>query len=97
MIKRKSKTYESETVLLDGHSFENCTFKNCTLEFRGTDAVSLVGNNIQNCQWSLSGPAALTISFLKGLYQGAGPTGQSLVDSMFKEIREPVEGGVKQK
>jgi len=96
MIKQINNSYENMTVLLDGNSFENCTFKNCTLEFRGTDEVSLVSNTITNCQFSFSGAAANTIQFLKGLYHGLGPMGQLLVENMLSEIRKPTDE-VKQK
>jgi hypothetical protein len=95
MIKNYKNTYENRTVLLDGQTFEECTFINCTLQFGGTDEVALVSNKIINCKWALSGNAATTIGFLKALYQGGGGFGQQLVESIFSEIRNSKELEVK--
>lgn len=84
MIKNVGNVYESTKVVLDGNSFERCKFKNCILEFGATAPVSLISNEISNCQWSFSGPAAMTINFLRSVSRDAGTElGSKLIQSLF--------------
>ncbi len=41
------KTFINETVVLDGHSFSNCTFKNVKFVYNGEAPFDLVGNTIE--------------------------------------------------
>lgn len=87
MIENKNNTFIGARVILDGNSFEECVFQNCVLEFGGTAPVNLVNNRIVDCQWSFVGPAAATVSFMSGVYNGLGSEGQKLVEAIFDNIR----------
>ena len=41
------KTFTNETILLDGHSFSGCTFKNVKFVYNGEAPFDLVGNTIE--------------------------------------------------
>lgn len=92
------KKFENETVILDDRRFVDCVFDNCTLEYRGTAGCQLKGNRMPNSRFSLSGSAARTLAFLRGLHNGMGPNGplivQQLLANYFMESLENFDGPV---
>ena len=81
----RGRTFQNEDVTLDGNSFENCTFRNCRVIFRGSAATNLVGNQFgEGVNWVFDGPAALTIAFLSALYRGGA---KELVEQTLENIR----------
>ena len=88
MNKETNNTYTNTKVLLDGKIFENCTFKDCTLEYSGTGTVELTGCNFENSKWVFTGAAGNTLNFLHGLYHGMGEGGKKLVEDTFNNIKK---------
>ena len=88
MMRNKSNTYVNMIVDLDGNYFENCTFQNCTIRFSGNDLFSLVGCKFESCKWTLDGPAANTIQFLRLMYKDMGEFGKQMVDATFENIKK---------
>ncbi len=68
MAHPKGKAFVSETVRLDGETFDNCTFTDCTLIFSGG-----LPPNINNCvfqppvSWNFDGAASNTLTFIQML------------------------------
>ena len=87
MAIHEGATFTNETVVLDSNVYNNCTFNNCEIIFKGTAPVSLQGINFNDCRWTFDGPAGLTIEFMTALYQ-AGMT--VLIDGTFENIRRGV-------
>ena len=86
MAKHSKKAFKDTVVTLDGNEFEGCTFEGCTLEYEGSQAVSLTGNAVNNCQWAFKGAAANAVQFMGALYQ-SGAQGALLVEATFNQIR----------
>ncbi len=87
MNRFESSTFKNTRVVLDGNQYVKCVFENCVLVFMATGPVGLTNCTFINVRWTLEGAAALTMQFLKALYQGAGEGGQQLVESLFAQIR----------
>ncbi|EAA0780058.1 hypothetical protein CV237_002104 [Salmonella enterica subsp. enterica serovar Javiana] len=88
MNKNISNMYRNTTVDLDGQYFEKCIFQNCTIRFSGNDLFSLVGCKFESCKWSLDGPAANTIQFLRLMYKDMGDFGKQMVEATFENIKK---------
>ena len=84
MARMEGQRYEGVAVSLDGNDFVNCVFDRCTLEFGGSADVRLAGSTITNCRWNFIGPAARTIAFMTGLYQGGA---RDAMEAMLDGIR----------
>lgn len=86
-MKIEGKKFLNESIHLDFNDLVNCTFTDCTLIYHGFGPVGMVGCSFNNVKWSFFDAATNTISFLAGLYAGAGEGGRKLVESMFEDIR----------
>ena len=84
MLKISKTSFDNEIVVLDGKSFEECSFSNCEIVFRG-GLTQLTGNKFDHCKWSFGGVAGNTLTFMKALYHGGG---KEIVESTFDDIRE---------
>ncbi len=52
---------------IDGHSFKNCTFRNCTLIYAGGDFAIAEKVFWEKCAYVFRGPAKATIKYLYSL------------------------------
>jgi hypothetical protein len=84
MVKNIGNAYTNTKILLDGNSFEGCTFTDCVIEFGATAPVSLVNNKLIRCRWEFVGPAAETIAFLGAVSRDVGPDGERFLLSIFR-------------
>ncbi|MDJ0929595.1 hypothetical protein [Breoghania sp.] len=75
-----------ETVVIDGRSLDNCTFRDCHLIYRGGEPPKIRGCSFDACRWEFEGEAAQTLLFLTGLYHGDF---DSVVENTFEAIRTP--------
>ena len=88
------KTFADTTVRLDGNQFQNCTFRNCTIEFGGIAAGTALENcSFVECQWSFVDAAADTIRFMEHIYANFGPEGKEMIERTFESIRRGAEHG----
>lgn len=71
-----------ERIHLDGKAFQHCTFKWCTLVYTATAPFTLTDSAIEDCQWSLEGPAALALEFLRALHASGQGSGRSVVTEL---------------
>jgi hypothetical protein len=76
-----------ETILLNGHYYEECTFRDCVLQFDGQSLPSMVHCTLDQCSWEFVGAAQNTLAFLQGLYAGFGDYGKLLFESTINNIR----------
>lgn len=68
----RDNVFQSMNVVIDDSSFQNCTFKNCTLLYRG-GTFKLEGNHfIGETNMLMDGPAANTMDLLRGLHAAGG-------------------------
>ena len=75
--------FNHETILLDGHNFGDCEFRDCRLVYRGEQVPVFTDCRFHQCDWRLEGPANRTLEHLKVMW-GAGS--KSVVQSLIKEI-----------
>ncbi|MEM7068661.1 MAG: hypothetical protein AAF478_07225 [Pseudomonadota bacterium] len=85
MAKNLNKNFEKQTITLDGNVFENCTFTGCEMVYGGGDLPGLNGCHFQNCSWAFKEEAAVTLSFLSGMYKGGF---SDLVEDTFHMVRK---------
>lgn len=82
----QNQTIKKCHVSLDGETFIQCSFINCKLIYSGLMPISLKNCTFENCNWSFSGPAKNTITFMKGLYSLDGST-SVVIEKVFEQIR----------
>lgn len=78
--------FENETVELDDHEFDACTFLNCTLIYRGGALPKLGTNTFVGCQFALRDAALRTLGFFSELYATGG---SEWVEMWFDLARRP--------
>lgn len=83
----EGKTFVDEQVRVDGNEYVKCIFRRCELQFGAMEAVSMVDCTFDECSWSFTGAAALTVQFMTALYHGMGEGGKQLIDKTFENIR----------
>jgi hypothetical protein len=87
MMRIEDKTFEDQQVRLDGNEYIKCIFKHCELQFGAMEPVTMVECSFDQCSWSFTGAAALTVKFMTALYHGAGEGGRKLIEQTFEDIR----------
>ena len=85
----ENKTFEDQTVEIDGKEFKGCVFKNCLIQFNGKAQMGLSNCQFHGCSLGMSGAAGLTVGYLKAIYHGLGDWGSENVEILFDEIRKP--------
>ena len=78
------KKLRNAAMQLDGNTFKSCTFTNCNLIFSGYMPVGLEHNTFNEVSWSFTGPASITIEFMRQLY-ASGAT--QLIENTLQAIR----------
>ena len=81
------QTFLDQTIDLDFQKFEDCQFENCKLVYRGFGPVGMGGCSFKNVEWVFADAARNTVSFMTGLYSGAGEGGRELIEGTFENIR----------
>ena len=91
----KDQTFSGMTICLDGGSFSNCKFVNCTVVVSGVLPVVLENPHFQDCRWSFIGPAATTVSFMAAMYRAGA---KDLIESTCNSImgKGPQNAGLTQ-
>ncbi len=83
MAVHEHKTFTKETVLLDGHDFNNCEFHQCILVYKAQEPVKLEHCHFVGCTWRFEDAAQRAVSLLKALYVSGAP-GKEIVDGIFR-------------
>jgi hypothetical protein len=85
----RSQVFEQQPVELDGNSYVDCKFLECTLTFSGVAGVSFDGCLFRRCRWNFEGAAATTLSFLNALNAGIRDgSGSSVFDALVDAIKD---------
>ncbi len=83
----ENQKFSKQRVILDFNEFHQCEFEGCTMLFHGFGPVAMDRCRFVDVQWTFSGAAATTLTFLTALYKGAGNSGKAVVEEAFKDIR----------
>lgn len=87
------ETFEGERISLDGESFVDCTFRDCTLVYEGGEIPPAIHDNrFRGCRWQFEGAAGRTVSFMAAMYGGLDGHGREVVERTFDRIRGEVGG-----
>lgn len=85
--------FSNATIVLDGHHFVRCQFKNVNLVIRGADPFNLEGCTFDQYAIVFEGAAATTVSALAAMYGGGF---QTVIEGILESIRKnniPVKDG----
>lgn len=85
MPRYKDEKFENREVVLDGSTFEGCTFTKCRVVFEGGALPEMVNNGFHDCEWYFGGPAGRTMAFLSALYAGGL---DDVAERAFQSIRD---------
>ncbi len=76
----------NDAVVLDGHEFVACEFRDCRMIYKGGEMPRLAQCHFVRCTWQLDEAAQRTVLFLRGVYH-SGAGGRELVEQTLKHIR----------
>jgi hypothetical protein len=76
------RTFEGQTVVLDGQTFQACDFRNCRLVYKGTDTVAMERCHIADCHFVFEDAALRTVTFMQALCRSAN-AGQKFIENLF--------------
>jgi hypothetical protein len=82
----EDSTFAHEPVQMDGNTYRNCRFEQCTLIYSGGEIPRLENNSFTECRWVFDGAALRTMAFLRDLNYYGAAGGRALVDSTFETI-----------
>jgi len=86
----ENRSFQNETIRLDGKNFLNCRFENVVLQYSGEGPFSLQGSQFHgHFQFMFDGPAARAVQALSAMYTGFGDRGRETVEMFFDSIRNP--------
>lgn len=77
------KVHDNEYVVLDGNTFNRCTFTNCRMIYRGGELPNLDACKITDCNWTFEDSAARTLQFLHVFHRGGM---RQMVDQIIAKI-----------
>jgi hypothetical protein len=92
-LRERARTYieesfHNQTIRVDGNSYQNCVFYDCTLEFAATALPQFDGCRFANSSWIFVGPASNMITFLSQLPEHFGKPGKDLLEGLFKQLQQ---------
>lgn len=79
------KTIRGRTIRIDGKSFSDTEFIECTFLYSGSSDVSFVRCKFTQPRFVFEGPAANTMNFLRALYGGGAG---KLVERAISQIQQ---------
>ncbi len=86
----EGKTFEDQTIAIDGNQYINCTFIKCRIIFTGFEEGVFDECKFISCDWGFSGPAVNTLNYLAAIYNGLGENGHEMVEGIFESIRRGI-------
>ena len=84
-MKSVDKTFRQESIEIDGNSYTNCTFEECTLEYSGGVVPSFQDCVLVKTEFLFSHQAGNTLHFLRHMYHGGFAP---IVDFMIADLKE---------
>ncbi|WP_434616565.1 TIR domain-containing protein [Arthrobacter sp. A5] len=93
-MKFVGRTFEDEDIILDGHVYENCIFRQVRFSYSAISGIGMSRCKFHECRWAFNGPAASTLAFMSATYNGLGEAGRNIVNKTFDNIRDGRSFGV---
>ena len=70
MVKFQKSQFQGQRVDLDGATFEECTFRDCVMVYRGGPVMVMDRCTFdENTRWVFEDAAGRTVALLRGIYQ----------------------------
>lgn len=91
MANHVGEKFGKQKVVIDGETYENCEFTDCTLIYRGGANVKISGCRFDNCKVGMEDAAERTLAMLRAIYHGFGDVGPRMIEDTFNVIRRPPE------
>lgn len=63
------QTFSGMTINLDGSTYVRCRFERCEIVISGLFPITLEEPSFEDCQWSFTGPASITIEFMQAMHR----------------------------
>jgi len=89
-MENQGKTFTGATEVIDGNQYNECSFQNCRLIYRGGEMPRISGCHFENCQWQFEEAAERTLIFMRQLYHGMGTGGAQLIEATLTQLRQPL-------
>ncbi|HEX4180203.1 MAG TPA: hypothetical protein VHY32_05385 [Caulobacteraceae bacterium] len=89
MATYQNSSFSNETIELDDAVFRDCAFQDCVLTFSARGPTELSGCTFARSKLVPGGAAQLTLTYLRGFYQGLGDWGRETVEQLFETVRGP--------
>jgi hypothetical protein len=67
MARFQQREFVDETVMLDGNSYENCSFTRCRFVYAGGALPTITAPSMRDCEWELTETAGRVLILLRGL------------------------------
>ena len=82
------RAFNGEQVQVDGVTFRNCSFTDCTLTYSGGPRPMFHNCHFDNHTWQFSDAAQRTLEYMVGLVNMFAPTdvGQKIVTDVFNIV-----------
>ena len=77
--------FTGERVVLDGKHFEDCTFENCDLVYRGGVPPNFIRSDFAAPRFVFEDAAQSTVQFMSAIYNGID---ERIIEKTFDEIRK---------
>ena len=78
-MRHEDKTFDNDTIRIDGNTYVRCEFHDCTLIFSASGSFGFDSCSFDRCACAFSGAAKLTVQFMDAIYSaqglGGGPIG----------------------
>jgi len=83
------REFNGVTEHLDGNTYTQCTFTNCTVIYRGGEIPIITSCEFEQCVWGWEDSAGRTLEFLRSMRNRLGTGGKSVVEDVARHIRTP--------
>jgi len=82
------RAFNGEQVHVDGVTFRNCRFTDCTITYSGGPRPMFYNCHFDNATWQFSDAADRTLKYMAGLVNmfAPGDTGQKIVTDVFQTV-----------
>lgn len=86
-MKIVNQSFTDDTIELDSHSFEGCTFLRCHMIYRGKGSVGLENCTFTDVRWEFKEGAGNALAFIRMFTDSLGDTGRYMLINTFPAIQ----------
>ena len=83
----QNQRFADQTVELNGHNFNSCTFERCHLRYCGDGDPSFVGCTFIDVKWVWEGAALAALRWLSAMHNHLGPERRRDAENIIRAIQ----------